>query len=252
MKKILFGLLLLAACNAHDKKTGDTPATDTLASKKAETAIDPVRLSASQLPASLRFTGTFHEAWQWKDRAGEHILLAYYSPRTEKKDRDGEIHSSLALFATQYTKTDTSYGPGWQLRDEERDCIFDLTCEFIPGSITITDLDHNGIAETKLQYALACRSDVSPCLMRLVMQEGGKQYGLQGSRWLKVEPSDVFKVTLQDVNLEKLTKPADEYERYLQEYGRYQTENQFASAPPAFLEYARKEWLKFAIETIGE
>ena len=255
MRKLLIGLALLAAaCNSGDKKTGTAPAKDTLINPPAASPqkIEPVALSAGQLPASLRFTGTFHEAWQWTDKAGEHILLTYYSPLKEKKDRDGEIHSSRALFAAQYDRRDTSYGLGWQHREDINDCMFDLTCEFITGSSTITDLDKNGIGETKVQYATACRSDVSPAFMRLVMQEGGKQYILQGSRWLKVDPKDVFRVTPQDVNLEKLVKPSDEYERYLQEYGRYESEKEFRQAPAGSLEFAKAEWLKFAIETIGE
>ena len=49
-------------------------------------------------------------------------------------------------------------------------------CEFIKNAAVVTDLDQDGIAETTVQYKLACRSDVSPALMKLVMHEGETKY----------------------------------------------------------------------------
>lgn len=258
MRKFFTGLtvsLWLAACTSGEKKPSVPATKDTVrpaVPPAAVPSVDAVKISQSQLPASIKITGTMHEAWQWKDARGENILVTSYSPLRERKDKNGEIYNSRKLFILQYVQESGVYAPAWQWSDDIPDCMFDLACNFIPASTTITDIDRNGVAEIKVQYELACRSDVSPTLMKLVMQQSGKVYGLQGSRWIAMQEGERFPVTEKDVNLEKLTRPADEYQRYLQENGRYQSEREFSGAPAGFLSFARTEWLKFAIEKPGE
>ena len=131
-------------------------------------------------------------------------------------------------------------------------CPFDITCNFLSGSSAITDLDNDGIAEAKVQYTVACRSDVSPATMKLKMYENGIMYALWGFMWLPYSPESKFDVTVNDVNLARLPKLEDESAEMLRTFGRYEHENDFTSAPPEFLTYARSEWLKYVKEKMGE
>ena len=97
----------------------------------------------------------------------------------------------------------------------------------------------------KLQYKIVCTSDVSPLGMKLVMHEHAVKYALRGFMWLPQGPEHKLDVTVDNVNLEKLLKPKEEWEQYSQLAGRYQSEVDFKNAPPVFLEYARKEWLRY-------
>lgn len=101
------------------------------------------------------------------------------------------------------------------LNDEEKSCPFDITCAFIENSTTITDLDKDGFAEVKLQYSLACRSDVSPATMKIMIYENGEKYSLSGLMWLPYSPDFKYDVTEKDVNLENVPKLKDETEEML-------------------------------------
>ena len=96
---------------------------------------------------------------------------------------------------------------------------------------------------------LACRSDVSPSYKKLVMHEADAKYVLRGMMWIPSTPTEQLKVTDTNANLEKLPKHDDEYESYLLTIGRYENEKDFKTAPPAFLDHARRQWISFVRES---
>jgi hypothetical protein len=138
------------------------------------------------------------------------------------------------------------------MTDGIKTCPFDITAAFIKDAVTVTDLDKDGIPEIKIQYATACRSDVSPADMKLLLYENGEKYALRGIRWIRSAPSDTFTVTENNVNLEKLPRKQDEIDQMVMSFGRYESEKDFANAPPAFLSFAKSEWLKYVKENMGE
>jgi hypothetical protein len=251
-----FLLLLLIGCNSSsDKiKTEDQPvdSNSSLQSTTTEViSIQPVKLTKEQLPAGIKFKGTLHEAWQWKDRSGDNLLITSVVPPYSDKQKNeyGEEGGSSELYAFHFVKNDSSYSLLWEISDAEKACPFDLTLGFFKDAVTITDLDKDGTAETTVQYKKACRSDVSPAYMKLVMHEDTTKYSLRGGMWVFDGGNGKFEVTEKDVNLEKLTKPKDQMAKMYQLYGRYETEKEFAKAPPEFLIHARKQWLKYAKES---
>jgi hypothetical protein len=147
-----------------------------------------------------------------------------------------------------FLKKDTGYSLLWKISDAEKNCEFDLTAEFLKFSTVIADLDQDDVAETIIQYKLACRSDVSPAQMKLIMHEGESKYALRGLMWVKSAENDRFTVTEKTVNLESMpgSNAGDEWEK---NYGKYRSEKDFANAPPSFVKFARKQWLKYAIES---
>lgn len=216
--------------------------------------INPVKIGASEIPVSIKTKGKTDEAWKWNDNLGENILvISHVEPYDDKnKNEYGEEGQTSELYAYHFVKSSAGYSQLWMLKDGVQGCPFDITNNFIPGSTTITDLDKNGIAEIKLQYLTACRSDVSPAEVKLLLYENGVRHSLTGLSWLPYSPELKFNVTVNDLNLEKLPKLNDENEEYIRTFGRYQNEKDFASVPPAFLDYVRQEWLKFVKEKIGE
>jgi hypothetical protein len=247
-------LVLLAACNSSgdsnekDAVTNNSPGKIT---NEQATAIVPVELRVDQIPASLKFRGKLHEAWQWTDKLGDNILITSFVTAFDDKQKNeyGEGGQTAELHAFHFIKKDTTYRILWKISDAEKACPFDITTEFMKGSTMVTDLDSNGIAETTIQYKLACRSDVSPAYMKLIMHEDTLKYSLRGTMWIKAGADDTFTVTENDMNLEKIPKKTDEYEQILQSFGRYESEKEFATAPAAFLQHARKQWMKYVKES---
>lgn len=213
-------------------------------------AFNAAKITAAQLPKTLRFKGKPVEVYKWTDGLGENILItASFGPYADKpKDDIGDPASTVELYAFHYIKKDTAYKLLWKTTDAEKACQFDLTAQFIKASLMITDLDNDNIAETTVQYKLVCRSDVSPAYMKLIMHEDSVKYALRGFMWVQASAEEKFTVTEKDMNLEKLPKKSDEIEQLFQSYGRYETEKEFKNAPPSFLEFAKKQWFKFVIE----
>lgn len=204
----------------------------------------------ASVPSRLKYRGKLVEAWQWKDALGENILLLTLStPVKSKPGQYDEVTATQELFAYNFIKNDTGYRTLWRINDLVKDCEFDLSCGFLKGSTSITDLDKNGIAETAVQYKLACRSDVSPAAMKLIMHQDSVKYALRGSMWVQLSDTDKFTLTESDANLEKIVPAKDDFERDLQTFGRYQSEKDFVNAPAPFIVFARKQWIRFAKES---
>jgi len=258
MRFISFGvIILLLSCNAPDKKDPNQALDDTARMRdlppRANMEIDARQLLVADIPPAIKVKGDMQDAWKWNDELGENIVVISRAGPFVKSNKTGEEEDeTVELHVSHHTKNTGTYAELWKLTDQVSACPFDITAEFIPNSTTITDLDKDGIAEVKVQYSLACRSDVSPATMKLVMSENGQQYALRGTRWLAYSPEFKFTVTEQNVNLDKLPALKDETETMLRSFGRYENEKQFASANHAFIIYARKEWLKHVMGKIGD
>lgn len=247
-------LLLCYSCNNKGKGKQDTPPVDSTGVKHTDPPakkIEPVKGTAADLPATLRLKGAVQEIWKWTDNSGENLLITTaVAPYNDKQvvEQYGEAGQSAELYAFHYIKRpDGQYEQLWMLTDAEKGCPFDLTCGFVKDAVSITDLDADGIAETTVLYKLACRSDVSPAAMKLIMHEGSVKYALRGIMWYGM-PDAEFSVTEADANLETLPGYKGTDDEYMKTFGRYESEKDFAAAPPQFLSHARQQWIRFVKE----
>jgi hypothetical protein len=216
----------------------------------AQSGISPVKIGTDQVPKTIKFRGKLVEAWKWKDNLGENLLLLSAIDIVWNTNEDEQM---IQLFAYQYCKKDTGYQMLWKLNDIVQQCPIDIVAEFIKEATSITDLDKDGIAETTVLYKLACRGDVSPADMKLIMHEDSIKYALRGSMWSPYVTEDpekaVLPVTEKDVNLETLPGYKGTEVEYFKEYGRYKSEKEFSKAPATFLNFARRQWLRYVKES---
>ncbi len=192
----------------------------------AVTKVQPLRLDSIQLPPEVRFKGKLVAGVRWLDNRGKNIIiLSKFGPFISKKigTITGERELSAELHAYHYLKTKANFVLLWKTFDFVRDCPHDLDLEFLPNSLTITDLDKNGIAESTFLYKLACRSDVSPAILKLIMHEGQKKYAIRGETVVTVGPGEKMGGT-------KKIDPA------------------LATAPKVFKDFAVKRWQAFVEE----
>lgn len=258
MKKFILLLFLAAifSCNnstdkkhAAGQKNPDTVATTETAEQTLK-KIESVRGSKSDIPENLKLKGTVQEVWKWNDMLGENLLITtLVSPyRDNKVNEFGETGNTSTLFAFLYAKKgEEPFKQIWMLTDGVTSCPFDITCAFINNAIKITDLDNDGTAEITVQYKLACRSDVSPSNMKLIIHEGVDKFALRGLMWYGM-PDESFEIKEDNANLETLPGYKKGSDDYLKEMGRYESENEFTNAPVAFLHHARKQWVQFVKE----
>ena len=183
--------------------------------------------SKSDLPSDVKYQGSIISGKRWSDKNGENIIILTTTKEhsTGKKGFDGEFERAKELYGYQYVKKSEGWSQLWKINDFVKDCPLDLTLEFIGGSLTVTDLNNDGVAETTFLYKMACRGDVSPCDLKLIMHEGETKYAIRGIMKMYVD------------------------NRWYG--GEYKVDKSFNDAPSGFLEYAKEQWNKFKTEKLN-
>lgn len=208
-------------------------------------------ITSEDIPLNIKVKGVFAEGYKWFDKNGCNILvLSKKGPFQESKsiNTDGS-GMSVYLYAEQYIVNNDSIKLLWDIVDFETQCLFDITGDFLDNSTTITDLDNDGITETTIIYKLACRSDITPASMKILLHENGIKYGLRGTMiWTNYPPFNSIDFDKFEFNLSKITKSSKEYDFEYKDFGRYNNEDDFRKVPPEFINYIRKKWRAFVIE----
>jgi len=134
------------------------------------------------LPQEIRYKGKVVAGARWLDKKGENLLLLCETgPLKSLRQELGEDDSRDAqLYGYHYMKDKNRYTLLWKLYAYMDFCRFDITAGFISNSLTITDLDGNGIAESTFLYRMGCRSDVSSVQLKLIMHQGKAKYAIRG------------------------------------------------------------------------
>ena len=195
--------------------------TDSFPDSNPGAGLGYVQYGIRKLPGEIEYTGSVISMAQWKDRLGLNILFI-----TETAENSNEDTRSKELFAYHFLDDDPGSRLLWKINDFVKDCPVDLTLNYIDKSLTITDLNNNGIAESGFLYRMSCKGDVSADDMKFIMHEGDKKYAIRGSMNL-------------EMNGEELEK------------GRMELDPSFKSAPKKFLEFAESQWNKYKTDKIG-
>jgi hypothetical protein len=182
--------------------------------------IKNIEFGISKLSRSIiDYEGTIVAMAKWDDKMGSNVLLV-----TETEMKGGEFRHK-ELYGYHYITTNDEYKLIWKINDFVKDCPVDLTLNYIDKSISITDLDNNGIAESSFLYRMSCKGDVSPDDMKLIMHEGEAKYAIRGSMKLQIGNE----------------KPIG---------GEMKPDAAFDKAPKEFLSYAKEQWNKYVNEKI--
>jgi len=237
---LLLALVLLFGCNKEQKNstTEETKKDSTTAQQKnAQTKSDPqnasnpdgqnnapaiskIEYGISKLPSSLKdYEGKIVAMAKWEDKLGANVLFI-----TETEEKGGE-NRHKELYGYHYLMSDKENKQVWKINDFIKDCPVDITLTYIDKSISITDLDKNGIGESLFLYRLACKGDVSPDDMKLIMHEGETKYAIRGTMRLEISGE----------------KPYG---------GEMKIDASFDKAPIEFVDFAKEQWNKFMNEKI--
>lgn len=197
-------------------------------SGNTKTTVEMLTFNKSDLPSEIKYTGSIVTGKRWTDKNGENVLILTKTKIKETKAKEpdfGDYNRECELYGYHYVSTEGSYTLLWKINDLVKECIFDLTLDFIPGSLSITDINDNGIAESTFLYKMACRSDVSPSELKLIMHENDTKYALRGNMSIKIQGYT--------------------------DGGSYKVDKAFDSAPDGFLDFAKSQWKEFKTETFN-
>jgi hypothetical protein len=181
------------------------------------------------VPAGVKYKGEMKDAARWKDNAGEQFVIicetgTYKSDNRTEEEMEG---NSADVYAYKYSKKNGEMIMDWKIQDFVRDCPFDITAMFVKNTLQVSDLDNNGKAEVWVMYKVTCRSDVSPCNMKIIMYEDQTKHAMRGET--KV--------------------PATETSSW---GGEYKFDEAFEKAPKKFRDFALKLWNDNVMETWGK
>ncbi len=180
-----------------------------------------------------KYEGDILFGYRWRDAKGENIAIftrtkdeTFLGDQPED-DVIGDSATTAWLHAYHYVcLEDGKCELVREVKDFEKRCQFDLLVEFIEHSVYISDWDQDGIGELTFMYRLACRSDLSPATVKLIMLEGGEKYAIRGYSF------NVGKADYQAIPPE----------------GESKVDPTFEDAPPALLEFAKRHWELFVVE----
>jgi len=230
-------LLLISACSSKDKehnKTSESAQSNKLSGneKAAQTTgensvsdgpvVSDIQFGINHVPESLHNENKIIEAVKWKDSLGVNLIVITLSEEKTVYE-DNRIKE---LFVHHYLLSENNKVL-WKTYDFVKDCPFDITLEYIDRSLSVTDLNSNGLAETSFAYRLSCKSDVSPDDMKLIMHEGDKKYAVRGVMILKINTEDAVG-------------------------GEMNIDAAFNKAPQEFKAYAVERWNEFNKDFAGE
>jgi hypothetical protein len=133
------------------------------------------------VPPELKIKGKPVAAARWTDSAGVNVLVL-----TETARVGPASGGSKQLHGHHVVREGTRWKQLWRIADAVTDCELDLTLEVVPRSLSITDLDGDGTAESTFAYVGTCTSDVSPSRLKVLMHEGAAKYALRGTTRLQV------------------------------------------------------------------
>ena len=238
MKTFLF--ILLAFFQLSCNKDKQTPDTETKKEDNQNTEAKPyepqnasdenskdngiknLTYEVTKAPDGVKYDGKIVAGAKWEDKTGENILLI---TETSEKTQSGDSRMK-ELFGYHYIINGGDAKLLWKINDFIKDCPLDITLSYLPKSISITDLDKNGIAESSFLYKMSCKGDVSPDDLKLIMHEAETKFAIRG----------IMKLIINRETIEK---------------GETNIDPVFDKAPKEFLDYAKSQWNKYQTEKIG-
>lgn len=184
-----------------------------------------VKLDKKSIPVSIKYIGNIINAVRYMDSEGEHIVITTETGRTRSKGQaKDETLSDADLYAYNYKIIGNQQVLTWQVYDFVKDCTVDIEATYIPNTFAVTDLNNDGKAEIWLMYKTACRGDVSPSVMKIIMYEGNKKYAVRGTNKVKLSAKDYIG-------------------------GNYTLDEAFKTGQESFRLYALQLWKKNILET---
>jgi len=184
----------------------------------AEPSVLPFKSDSSgKLPPRVKASGTVIRTIAWRDSKGDNV--AVFSSTTTSKTKGEVTLSTKSIFVDVFSGKDGKFKKIRNVKEVVGKCEWDVVNDFFDTSVAVTDLDGNGQGELTFGYRSACRSDMSPADMKVLVLDGSKKYILRGQTSL---PRD--------------GAPADDFT------------SDFKGAPEKFLAHAARVWAKFNVE----
>src|ERR1700741_638645 len=134
----------------------------------AQVKLEMLSFKATDVPKRL-YQCKIVEGTRIRDANGESII--FLCETGVLRNKANSEYRYARIYAYQFVKKDTGWQQVWRVHDNIEDCGLDVLCEFSKGSLSVTDLDKDGIAECSFVYVLTCQGGLDPVGKKLILYE---------------------------------------------------------------------------------
>lgn len=185
------------------------------AAQLASAQVKVAHLHEKDIPKNMPYKGKLTDALQYTDKEGMHVVIMTEEVTNDKEDDEMR---KASIYAFSYLKNGNQATLQWKMYDFTDLCNVDLEATYKDNAY-VTDLNKNGMAEVWLTYIEACKGDVSPSDMKVIMHEGAKKFAMRGTTRVNIGGG-----------------------KYMG--GSYTFDEAFKAAPASFRDYATQLWKK--------
>lgn len=183
------------ACN-NNQETNAVANKDTSTQVKNSEAVTEITINnMDTIPSQIKYEGEVVDAKIWKDKSGEHYIFV-----TEKKQGEYLTESWLSkLNAYRYTKADTGFILGWQVRDN---ASISPEINYLSKSLTVKDIDNDGEAESWFFYSIN-EDGADPMPLKMILYSKGKKLAIRGTIPRSITDLNLYKKTIHAKGINK-------------------------------------------------
>jgi hypothetical protein len=182
---------------------------------KSDYGVTEIKYNIKDIPSSVKYTGKVTASASWKDNNGFNILLITETKEKYKNSSNDVEYGSKELYGYQFLVNGDNAAELWKIQDFVKDCPEGIELFYVKGSLSITDINNDGIGESVFMYVVDCLGDVSPMGLKLMMHEGSNKYAIRGNTVVGSQGGDM------------------------------KVDSSFESAPAGFLDHAKTQWKKY-------
>ncbi|MCC6817974.1 MAG: hypothetical protein IT245_03665 [Bacteroidia bacterium] len=182
------------ACNNKSKSVTDN-SNIIVVNDSVKTNISRFSIDTADIPKEIDIQGIADSVIHWTDKSGEYIAVRTKTLPYQTVDSVNNIllnNVDLYVYCFKFNPTNQKYERIWHIHDFVKDCEFDLLADFFNDVFEITDLNNNEIPEIWTMYRTACRSDVSPCEMKIIIYEGVNKFAMRGTQLIQLSKTEKY------------------------------------------------------------
>lgn len=161
----------------------------------------------------IKIDGTISYGAKWKDGNNENVFFIITKPSTK----------NIFLTANHYLLKNNVADLIWSVSDSVVNCSSDANLNYFPGSLSITDINKDDIAEIAFGYTQRCGGEKKEDNLRYLLRANNESYIIDGTTRIFTDN--------KYIGGEK--KRVDE---------------KFKTAPVELLNYANKRWDELIVE----
>jgi hypothetical protein len=195
------------------------------------------KVAFKDIPNQISVPANTVSSYKWKDKEGENYLILTNLKKDTSIDHAifGGRWKTGYIEVFHYVKKGENIKLLTYIKDNAKACDGSYLNGFITNSITLTDLNANGIGEITLQYNYACRSDIIPPYKTLLFFENGIVSSLYG-----IMMNNILKGKIKtEMNWDRV--PESE-KKEIYNFGYYQNEENIRHNSEQILKHIRKQW----------